>query len=101
MHVCKSVMFDEPVPALLSDVYCLLTKQCHSSFLWFCHQLVHRVTVLASFPGLLWLQFLITCSMQNEGRRPGESYHVICGTDVTCRHAYMYSHAREKTDLVF
>ena len=39
--------------------------------------------------------------MRNGGRRPGESYHVIHGTDVTCRHAYMYSHAREKTDLAF
>ena len=38
---------------------------------------------------------------KNGGRGPGESYHMIRSTGVTCRHAYMYSHAREKTDLVF
>ena len=45
------------------------------------------LNVVVSFPGL-----------QNNGeRRSGESYHVICGTGVTCCHLYMYSHAREKT----
>ena len=38
---------------------------------------------------------------KNGGRRPGESYLVIRGTGVRCRHAYNYSHAREKTDLTF
>ena len=51
---------------------------------------------VASFPGLPQLQ-----KTEGGGRRPGESYHVIRGTGVTCRHAYIYSHAREKTDLGF
>ena len=36
------------------------------------------------FPGHSWLWFLIACSMQNGGRRPGKSYHMIHGTaDIT------------------
>ena len=42
---------------------------------------------VASFPGLPHLQFLIACSMQKGGGRPGESSHVIRGTDVIFRHA--------------
>lgn len=37
---------------------------------------------------------------KNRGRRPGDSYHVIHGTGITCHHAYTYSHV-EKMDLVF
>ena len=42
----KSVMRDEPIPALLSDVYCLLTRNNVSfGFVWSLHQLtVHHVT---------------------------------------------------------
>ena len=43
---------------------------------------------------------LIACSMQNGGRRPGISNHVICSIGVTCHHACMYCHAMEKTVLV-
>ena len=34
---------------------------------------------LASFPGLLPLQFLIVCSVQNRERMPGDFDHVIHG----------------------
>ena len=59
------------------------------------------LSVLASFPGLPRLQFWSLAVCKNGGRRPGEPYHVIRGTGVTCRHAYMFCHAREKTDLAF
>ena len=38
---------------------------------------------------------------KNGARSSGESYYMICGTGDTSRHSYMYSHATEKTDLVF
>ena len=34
----------------------------------------------------------------SSGRRPGESYHMICSTGVTCRHTCMLT---ENTDLAF
>jgi len=37
---------------------------------------------LASFPGLLCLQFLITCSAIKGGRTPGEFHHVIHSTTI-------------------
>ena len=40
--------------------------------------------VVASFPGLLRLQCLITCSMQKLREKAREFHHMICGTaDVT------------------
>ena len=36
---------------------------------------------LALFPSILYLQFLITWSMQKGRKRSGVSYHMICGTD--------------------
>ena len=37
----------------------------------------------------------------NRAIKPGESYHVMRETGVTCRHAYMYDRATEKTYLAF
>jgi len=52
---------------------------------------------IASFPGLLQLQFLIACSMQNGGRRPGESYHTICGCQIS---SHLISTAKWCTRLI-
>ena len=58
--------------------------------------------MVASFPGLPHLQFLIARSMQkkNGGRRPGESYRVIRGThDVTgSRHGDIYTFISPATE---
>ena len=62
--------------------------------------LIPPVAELASFPGLPRLQFLIACSIQNGGRRPGESYHVIRGThDVTgSRHEDIFTFISPATE---
>ena len=52
------------------------------------------LVALALFPGLHCLQFLITCKSKGEG------LGFRCA-GVTSHHASMYSHATEKTDLLF
>ena len=46
------------------------------SWSWSAVDQSERELGLASFPGLPTVQFLITCSMQNGGGRPGIFYHV-------------------------
>jgi len=57
--------------------------------------------VLASFPGLLHLQFLIACSMQNGGKRPGEFRHMIVAWLSNVITPPLNRQAIYKTDLTF
>ena len=50
-------------------------------------------------PGIPTFNFNRLQLRKNIGRMSGESYHVICGTGVTCCDTYMYSHAWQKTIL--
>ena len=49
--------------------------------------------IVASFPGVLYLQFLIACSMQKWREKAGESYYMIRGmADVTdSRHNSLFT----------
>ena len=58
--------------------------------------------VVGSFPGLLYLQFLITYSTQNRGRRPGEYCNVILSPTVICHHTYLLkSQVMYETNIAF